>query len=115
MEADCTFCQIVLGEASAEIVYQDDLATAFKDIHPGAPVHYLLVPNRHLGSVNDIDASDEPLLGHLFTVARDLAAEIGIDESGYRLIVNTGPNANQTIFHLHLHLLGGAPMRYPMG
>lgn len=113
--ADCIFCKIVAGTSPAHRVYQDDRVTAFRDIRPAAPTHLLIVPNRHIESVNDLTEADETLVGHLFSVARGLARQEGIDRSGYRLITNTGPDGNQTVFHLHLHLLGGQRMRYPMG
>jgi histidine triad (HIT) family protein len=112
---DCIFCRIISGEAPGEIIYADEQATAFRDIHPVAPIHILIVPNRHIASVNDLGPEDEPLVGHLFSVARQLAREQGIDDSGYRLIVNTGRNSGQAVFHLHLHLIGGQRMRFPMG
>ena len=111
----CVFCRIIAGEAPGEIVYADEQATAFRDIHPVGPVHILIVPNKHIASVNDLTPEDEPLVGHLFSVARQLAREQGIDGSGYRLIVNTGRNSGQAVFHLHLHLIGGQRMRFPMG
>ncbi len=113
--SDCIFCRIIAGEAPAQIVYHDDLVTAFHDIHPVAPVHILLVPNRHIASVNRAEAADEAALGRLFTVARRLAAERGIAENGYRLIVNTGRHGGQVVPHLHMHLIGGQRARYPMG
>ena len=112
---DCVFCRIISGEAPGEIIYADEKATAFQDTHPVAPVHILIVPNQHIASVNDLGPEDEPLVGHLFSVARQLAREQGIDGSGYRLIVNTGRNSGQAVFHLHLHLIGGQRMRFPMG
>jgi histidine triad (HIT) family protein len=112
---DCIFCRIIAGEAPGEIVYADEQARAFRDIHPVGPVHILIIPNKHIASVNDLQPEDEPLMGHLFTVARQLAQEQGIDRSGYRLIVNTGPNSGQAVFHLHLHLIGGQRMMFPMG
>jgi len=112
---ECIFCRIIAGEAPGEIVYSDEQATAFRDIHPVAPTHILVVPNKHIASLNALAPEDEPLVGHLFTVARQLAKEQGIDGSGYRLIVNTGPNSGQAVFHLHLHLIGGQRMRFPMG
>jgi len=112
---ECVFCRIIAGKAPGEIVYSDEQATAFRDIHPVAPVHILIVPNKHIASLNDLTPEDEPLIGHLFTVARQLAQEQGIDGSGYRLIVNTGPHSGQAVFHLHLHLIGGQRMRFPMG
>jgi histidine triad (HIT) family protein len=112
---DCVFCRIIAREAPGEIVYADESATAFRDIHPVGPVHILIVPNQHIASVNDLTPEDEPLVGHLFSVARQLAREHGIDGSGYRLIVNTGRDSGQAVFHLHLHLIGGQRMRFPMG
>ena len=111
---DCIFCRIIEGQAPGEKVYQDEQVTAFRDIHPVAPTHILIVPNRHLASVNDVTLADEPALGRLFIVARQLAEQEGL-RSGYRLIVNTGPHAGQGVFHLHLHLIGGQRMRHPMG
>jgi len=111
----CIFCKIVSNELHAKIVYRDEQVTAFRDIHPVAPVHILIIPNRHILSVTDLTPEDEPLIGHLFTVARQLVKQEGIDESGYRLIVNTGAHGGQTVFHLHMHLIGGQRMRHPMG
>ncbi len=115
MTDSCIFCKIVSKEASADIVYQDPQATAFRDLHPVAPTHILIVPNRHIESVGVLEVEDEPLMGHLFTVARRLAEEEGIAKGGYRLITNTGADGGQTVFHLHVHLIGGQRMRYPMG
>lgn len=112
---DCIFCKIIAGSMPATRLYQDELVTAFRDVRPVASTHILVVPNKHLDSVNDVSAEDEPLLGRLFTVARKLAAQEGIQDSGYRLIVNTGPHAGQAVLHLHLHLIGGDRMRFPMG
>lgn len=115
MTDTCIFCKIVSNEAKATIVYRDEQATAFRDIHPAAPTHILIVPNKHVESVNALQAEDEQLIGHLFTTAARLAREEGIDGNGYRLITNTGIDGGQTVFHLHLHLIGGQRMRYPMG
>ena len=112
---NCTFCGIVSGKLPGKIVFKDERATAFHDIHPAGPTHILIVPNKHIISVNDLVPEDEALIGHLFTIARQLAESECVDKSGYRLIVNTGRDANQTIFHLHMHLIGGQPARYPMG
>ncbi len=111
----CIFCKIIRQESAGEILYQDDQVTAFRDIHPVAPVHILIVPNKHIESVNQVGPEDEPVLGHIFSVAKTLAEQEGIQENGYRLIVNNGPHANQVVFHLHLHLIGGQRLRYPMG
>lgn len=115
MTDSCIFCKIVSKEAKAEIVYRDDQVTAFRDIHPVAPTHLLLVPNKHIESVGTLETEDEQLMGHIFTVARKLAEDERIDKGGYRLITNTGANGGQTVFHLHVHLIGGQRMRYPMG
>ena len=115
MTDSCIFCNIVSNDAKATILYRDEQVTAFRDAHPVGPTHILIVPNKHIESVNALGPEDEPLIGHLFTVARKLAEEEGIAQGGYRLITNTGPNGAQTVFHLHLHLIGGHRMRYPMG
>lgn len=115
MTDSCIFCKIVSDEARATIVYRDQQATAFRDIHPVAPTHILIVTNKHIESVGALDAEDEQLMGHLFTVARKIANEEGISRGGYRLITNTGPDGGQTVLHLHLHLIGGQRMRHPMG
>jgi histidine triad (HIT) family protein len=112
---NCIFCRIIAGEAPGEILYQDERVTAFRDIHPVAPTHVLIVPNNHLASVNEMTGEDEATLGHLFTVARLVAKQEEVQDSGYRLIINTGPHAGQVTHHLHMHLIGGQRMRYPMG
>lgn len=115
MTPSCIFCKIAAGQAKATILYQDDLVTAFRDIHPVAPTHILVIPNRHIESVNFVTPEDEPTLGRLFTVARHLAEQEGIAAGGYRIIVNTNANGGQTVFHLHMHVIGGQRMKYPMG
>jgi histidine triad (HIT) family protein len=112
---DCRFCKIIAGQAPAQIVFMDDQVTAFRDIHPVAPTHILIVPNKHIGSLNELQAEDEPLIGHLFGVACDLAKQEEIDRDGYRIINNTGAHGGQTVFHMHFHLIGGQRMRHPMG
>lgn len=107
----CPFCKIVAGELPSKNVFQDELVTAFHDLNPAAALHILIVPNRHISSVNDLTEEDERLMGHLFTAAKKIAAQVGVDKSGYRLIANTNEHAGQTVFHLHLHLLGGAPLK----
>ena len=111
----CIFCKIIRGEIPASIVYKNEEIIAFRDIHPVAPTHFLILPAKHIASVNDVLPEDEPLMGRLFTVAKKLAAQEGIAESGYRLIVNTGAHAGQVVFHLHMHLMGGRRMRHPIG
>ncbi len=115
MDQECIFCKIAAGDMPAEVLYRDDLATAFRDINPVAPVHVLIVPNQHLASTEEIQPTDEATVGHLFRVAREVAHRESIDQSGYRLIINTGPDAGQVVHHLHVHLIGGRRMRYPMG
>jgi histidine triad (HIT) family protein len=111
----CIFCKIVAGAASAKIVYKDDQVTAFRDIHPVAPTHVLIVPNQHIDSLNELTNADQALAGTLLLTARKIAEQEGIADSGYRLILNTGYEGGQTVFHLHLHLIGGQCMRFPMG
>jgi histidine triad (HIT) family protein len=113
--ADCLFCAIIEGKIKGEIVYQDDTLLAFKDIRPEAPVHLLIVPRKHIESVASLQPQDIPMVGAIFIVAAKLAAELGVAESGYRVVVNNGANAGQSVFHLHYHLLGGRPMRWPPG
>jgi histidine triad (HIT) family protein len=112
---DCIFCKIISGDIPSTNVYRDEQVTAFRDINPAAPTHILIVPNKHIDSVNMLISDDEPLMGHLFLVAKQLAAQEGIADDGYRLITNTGEGAGQTVHHIHLHLLGGAPMKHSMG
>ena len=104
------FAKIIAREIPSDMVYQDDQVTAFRDINPQAPTHILIVPNREIPTANDVSAADEQLLGHMFVVARQLAAQEGIDEDGYRLIINCNAHGGQEVFHLHLHLLGGRPL-----
>lgn len=108
---DCIFCAIVAGEIPSEHVYEDAEVVAFKDINPKAPVHVLIVPRRHIRSVNELTRGDAGLLGHLCLVARTIAEQLGVAESGYRLVSNNGPDGGQEVDHLHVHLLGGRQMR----
>ena len=115
MSSDCLFCKIIKGDIPGTIVYRDEQVTAFRDINPAAPTHVLIVPNKHIESVNMLIVDDEPLIGHLFIAAKNIAAQEGIAEDGYRLVVNTNANAGQTVFHIHLHLIGGAQLKLQMG
>jgi histidine triad (HIT) family protein len=110
MSEECIFCLIVQGKAPARIVYQDEQVTAFHTNAPRMPIHLLVVPNRHYDSVNQLDEADAALIGRLVVVAARLAAENAIAESGYRLVINTGADAGQSVSHLHLHLIGGRHM-----
>lgn len=107
MVQETIFSRIIRREIPSDIVYQDDFVTAFRDISPQAPVHILIIPNKIIPTVNDINEQDEKILGHLFTVAAKIAKQEGIDDSGYRLIMNCNKDAGQEVFHLHMHLLGG--------
>jgi histidine triad (HIT) family protein len=111
---DCIFCKIANGNIPARIIYRDDLVLAFHDIHPIAPVHILIVPFQHLESVNETLTGDEHLLGHMILVARTIAELEDVKQSGYRLVFNTGPDGGQTIPHLHLHLIGGKRLFFPL-
>jgi histidine triad (HIT) family protein len=111
---DCIFCRIASGEESARIIYQDEDVTAFHDRNPQAPTHVLVIPNEHIESVNQVTAEDADVLGRLFVVARRVAEEEGVT-GGYRLVVNTGSRAGQSVFHLHMHLLGGRLLSWPPG
>lgn len=115
MEAGCIFCKIVAGEARADIYYRDDVVTAFRDIHPVAPQHLLIVPNKHIDSINELESADETTAGRLLLTAKKLAEQLGISQTGFRLIVNTGAHGGQVVHHLHVHLIGGQRMRFPMG
>jgi histidine triad (HIT) family protein len=112
---DCLFCAIVGGKAKTNIVYQDERVVAFKDIRPRAPVHFLIIPRKHISGVLDIEPEDSELIGEVFQVAARLAREHGIGESGFRVVVNSGPDAGQSVFHLHYHLIGGRQMSWPPG
>ncbi|MFQ5663388.1 MAG: histidine triad nucleotide-binding protein [Terriglobia bacterium] len=115
MSKDCLFCRIINRELPAKMVHEDDEFIAFNDINPQAPTHILVVPRRHIAGLNDATPEDAALLGRLYLLAAQLAQQRGIAESGYRTVLNTGRGAGQSIFHLHLHLLGGRGMRWPPG
>jgi len=104
---NCLFCKIANKETLAEIVYEDEKVVAFKDIHPKAPLHLLIIPKKHISSVDYLESKDKELMGELFLVAQKIARAEGVDKTGYRLIFNIGKDAGQTVDHLHLHLLGG--------
>ena len=111
----CLFCRIIAGEIPATKVYEDDRLIAFNDINPQAPMHVLVVPKEHIATVNDLDAAHEPLVGSMIRRAAAIAAERGFAGSGYRTVFNCNAQAGQTVFHLHLHVLGGRPMAWPPG
>ena len=113
--SDCIFCKIIAGDIPSTKVFDDGIVTAFRDINPVAPTHVLIIPNKHIPTINDLMIEDEQVMGHLFTAAKRIAEQEGIAKSGYRLITNTGPDGRQEVFHIHMHLLGGHKMRHPMG
>ena len=114
-EGDCLFCKIAAGTIPAKKLHEDDTTVAFADINPQAPFHALVIPRRHIETLNDASPADEALLGHLFTVARKLAQDAGFAERGYRALMNCNREAGQTVWHIHLHVLAGRPMRWPPG
>jgi histidine triad (HIT) family protein len=113
--AQCIFCRIARGEVEARVVFQDEQAVAFHDLGPQAPVHVLIIPRRHLANLAVASPDDEALLGHLLQVARQLGEELGVAGSGYRVVLNVGPHAGQSVDHLHVHLLGGRGLGWPPG
>lgn len=112
---DCLFCKIVSGEIPAEILYQDEQVLAFRDISPQAPTHILIIPKRHITTINDIAEEDATLIGQMVLTAKKLAAQEGLAEDGYRLAMNCNENGGQSVYHIHLHLLGGRRMTWPPG
>jgi histidine triad (HIT) family protein len=114
-QQDCLFCKIVGGDLSADIVYESDSLIAFRDINPVAPTHILLIPRRHIATMNDLQDGDEALAGELFATAANIAADEGLSEDGYRVVMNCNEAAGQSVFHIHLHLLGGRQMTWPPG
>jgi histidine triad (HIT) family protein len=114
-DSNCIFCKIVAGEIPADIVHRDETCTAFRDRTPAAPTHVLVVPNKHIVSLNELQDADAGSIGRLFVVAAAIAKDQKIDASGYRVVVNTGQEGGQSVFHLHVHLLGGRPMQWPPG
>jgi histidine triad (HIT) family protein len=107
MEKDCLFCKISHGKTSTEILYENDTLAVFRDINPAAPVHLLIVPKNHIRSVNDLSEADQPILAEMVMVAKEMAAQQGVDKSGYRLFINVERGGGQVVFHLHMHLIGG--------
>ncbi len=107
---ECIFCKIVEGEMAADIVHEDDKILAFKDINPEAPVHILVIPRVHLSGLKDMNNEHQELIGHMFGVIKELAREYNVEESGYRVVLNCGPDAGQIIYHLHFHIIGGKPL-----
>jgi histidine triad (HIT) family protein len=113
--ADNIFAKIIRKEIPAKIVYEDERALAFRDVEPKARVHILIVPKKDIARISEAGAADEALLGHLLTVAAEVARKEGVDETGYRIVINNGPHAGESVPHLHVHLLGGREMNWPPG
>jgi histidine triad (HIT) family protein len=113
--ADCLFCKIGRKEIPAKIAYEDRLVVAFEDIHPQAPVHTLIIPKAHFATLNDVSTEEEALLGHMMVVATRVAKDKGLDASGYRVVANCLESAGQSVFHVHVHLLGGRRFAWPPG
>ncbi len=114
-DPDCIFCKIIDKKIPARLVHDDELAIAFEDINPQAPTHLLIVPKQHVTDIHSIKRSDRELIGHLFFVAQTLAEKRGLEKRGYRMVINNGRDAGQTVFHIHLHLLSGRVFAWPPG
>ena len=114
-DKDCLFCRIAGGELDADLVYEDDAVLAFRDINPQAPTHVLIVPRKHVATINDLEADDAEMVGAMFLAAKHVAADEGIAEPGYRVTMNCNEGAGQSVFHIHLHLLGGRGLGWPPG
>jgi histidine triad (HIT) family protein len=114
-EQDCLFCKIIAGDIPADIVYESDSAIAFRDINPQAPTHVLVIPCNHIATINDLNESDKDVVGSLYLAAKEIAAQEGIADEGYRAVMNCNAGAGQTVFHIHLHVLGGRQLTWPPG
>jgi histidine triad (HIT) family protein len=112
---NCLFCRILSGDIPADVIYESDSAIAFRDINPQAPTHVLIIPRKHIATINDIAEEDHALVGSLYSAAKAVAAEEGFSNEGYRAVMNCNEAAGQTVFHIHLHLLGGRPLNWPPG
>ena len=115
MKENCLFCKIVAGEIPSAKVYQDEICVAFNDISPQAPTHVLIIPREHFASLDAAELSQKETLGHLLLTAAEIAREKGFAEAGYRVVINTNADGGQTVFHIHVHLLGGRPFVFPPG
>lgn len=112
---DCIFCKIIKGEIPSQKVYEDDIVLSFKDIEPAAPAHVLIIPKKHISSLNDLTEEDSKIIAHVFMVAQKIVKELGIDKDGYRIVSNCGENGGQSVPHVHFHLLGGRLLQWPPG
>ena len=113
--SECLFCKMVAGEIKPDVVYEDDAVLAFRDVNPQAPLHVLVIPKAHIATTNDLNAGNAAVIGSLVLAARQIAADEGVAEPGYRMVLNCNPAAGQSVYHIHLHLLGGRSMGWPPG
>jgi len=114
-EQDCLFCKVLNGDIPADIVYESDSAIAFRDINPQAPTHVLVIPRKHVATINDLDEEDQEIVGSLYLAAKDIARAEGLSDAGYRAVMNCNEGAGQSVFHIHLHVLGGRALSWPPG
>ena len=112
---DCIFCKMVNGEIQPDVVYEDEDVLAFRDANPTAPTHVLVIPKEHIATTNDLDEESAGIVGKLYLAAKQVAGNDGIAERGYRMVMNCNPEAGQSVYHIHLHVLGGRPMNWPPG
>lgn len=112
---DCLFCKILSGDIPADVIYESETAIAFRDINPQAPTHVLIIPRKHIATINDIGEDDHSVVGSLYSAAKEIAADSGFADEGYRAVMNCNEAAGQTVFHIHLHLLGGRTLTWPPG
>ena len=115
MNDDCLFCKIAAGDISADTIFETDTLLAFRDINPMAPTHVLVIPKQHVATINDLEESHREIVGDLYLAAKQIAAEEGIADDGYRVVMNCNAGAGQSVFHIHLHVLGGRTMAWPPG
>jgi histidine triad (HIT) family protein len=114
-EQDCLFCKILNGDIPADIVYESDSAIAFRDVSPQAPTHVLVIPRKHIATINDLGEDDQEIVGSLYLAAKDIARAEGLSDEGYRAVMNCNEGAGQSVFHIHLHVLGGRALSWPPG
>jgi len=114
-DSDCLFCKIATGEINADVVFESDDVIAFRDINPQAPTHTVIIPKRHISTINDLTDNDAETVGLLYLAAREIAKQEGFSDAGYRVVMNCNADAGQTVFHIHLHLLGGRQLTWPPG
>ncbi len=114
-DSNCLFCKVLAGDLPADIIYESETAIGFRDINPQAPTHVLIIPRKHIATINEIADEDQSIVGSLYSAAREIAVSEGLTDEGYRAVMNCNEAAGQTVFHIHLHLLGGRPLGWPPG